>query len=248
MTAQLGVVPVDVDDHTAPLGCAALRRLRDRPLLEWAVRALTASGAVPRILVAVPPALEEAVTGVLDPLAAHGLEVLPVRADGAGHPVLAALRSAQGRRAAGSDDDVVVVHDPLHPLSSSALVRAVVEHLVGTSGCAVSAPARPVTDTLKWIDEDELIRNTADRESYRMIYSPQAYRRWALVGALDGASDDTLRAHGADVVPRLVQALGGRLSLVPSPGEAFRVATQDDLVLAEALLHVVVVNGRQGSR
>jgi hypothetical protein len=82
------------------------------------------------------------------------------------------------------------------------------------------------------------VLDTVDREGYRMIYSPQAYRRGALVAALEGAADEVLRAHGAEVLPGLVQAAGGEVSLVPSPGEAFRVATPDDLVLAEALLHV----------
>ena len=152
--------------------------------------------------------------------------------------VRAGLESARGRRAAPGDGDVVVVHDPLYPLSSAALVRAVVDALAGTPGCAASAPARPVTDTLKWVDEDEVVRETADREGYRMIYSPQAYRRAALAGALAAAPDEALRAQGADVVPRLVQARGGLVTLVPSPGEALRVAGEDDLVLVEALLHV----------
>jgi 2-C-methyl-D-erythritol 4-phosphate cytidylyltransferase len=235
--AALAIVPVDVDDRSAPLGCAALRELRGRPLLAWAVRCLTTSGVVPITLVAVPPALEEAVADVLRAEPPERVEVLPVRAHGPGLRVRAALQSPPGRRSA-ADDDVVVVHDPLHPLSSSALVRAVVDALVATPGCAASAPARAVTDTLKWVDEDEVVQGTADREAYRMIHSPQAYRRSALAGALAGAPDDALRGHGAEVLPRLVKAHGGTVTLVLSPGEAFRVDGPDDLVLVEALLHV----------
>src|SRR5437764_468291 len=117
----LGIVPVDLDDRTAPLGCAALRRLRGRPLLHWAAAALTASGAVRRVLVAVPPALEGTVGEVLAGLVPDRLEVLPVRADGPGHLILAALHSPGARTG-----DLVVVHDPLQPLSSAALVRDVV--------------------------------------------------------------------------------------------------------------------------
>jgi 2-C-methyl-D-erythritol 4-phosphate cytidylyltransferase len=243
--AAFAIVPVDIDDRSAPLGCAALRKLRGRPLLAWAVHALNSSGVVPLTLVAVPPALEEAVADVLRTEPSGQIEVLPVQANGPGLRVRAALESAAGHRAAA--DDVVVVHDPLHPLSSPALVRAVVDGLVGTPGGAASAPARPVTDTLKWVDEDEVVRDTADREGYRMICSPQAYRRSALAGALVSAPDDALRTHGADVVPRLVLARGGRVTLVRSPGEAFRVTGSDDLVLVEALLHVDAGRG-QGSR
>jgi 2-C-methyl-D-erythritol 4-phosphate cytidylyltransferase len=235
--AALAIVPVDIDDRSAPLGCAALRELRGRPLLAWAVRALTSSGVIPLTLVAVPPALEEAVAGVLRTEPPEQVEVLPVQANGYGLRVRAALRSPAGRRAA-TDDGVVVVHDPLHPLSSPALVRAVVERLAATPGAAASAPTGAVTDTLKWVDEDEVVRGTADREGYRMIFSPQAYRGSALAGALASAPDDALRGHDAGAVPRLVQAGGGTVTLVPSPGEAFPVSSQDDLVLVEALLNI----------
>lgn len=234
----LAIVPVDVDDRSAPLGCAALRELRGRPLLSWSVTALMASGVVRAVLVAVPPALEEAVTRAL-PVSAVPVQVVPVQANGPGHRALAALRSPAGRPGpAGVGPAVVVVHDPLHPMSSAALVRDVVHDLLGPAGAAASVPAHAVTDTLKWVDEDEVILDTADREGYRMIYSPQAYRREALEAALAAATDEALRAHGSEVLPGLVQAGGGRVTLVPSPGQAFRVASHEDLVMAEALLLV----------
>jgi 2-C-methyl-D-erythritol 4-phosphate cytidylyltransferase len=245
VTVALGIVPVDVDDRSAPLGCAALRELRGRPLLAWAVRALASSGVVPLTLVPVPPALEEAVADVLRTEPSGQVEVLPAPAAGAGLRVRAALESPRARRAAG-DDDVIVVHDPLYPLSSPTLVRAVVDGLVATPGVAASAPARPVTDTLKWVDEDEIVRGTADREGHRLVLSPQAYRRSVLADALTSAPEDALRGHRADALPRLVRARGGRVTLVPSPGEAFCVADEDDLVLVEALLHVDASG--QGSR
>jgi 2-C-methyl-D-erythritol 4-phosphate cytidylyltransferase len=243
------VVPVDVDDRTAPLGCAALRELRRRPLVLWAASALQSSGVAREVVVAVPPALQEAVAQIL-PASEVPVEVLPVQADGHGHRLLAALRArpatgwATGRAAgtatgaAAGDADVVVVHDPLHPLSSPGLVRDVVRDLLATPGLAASIPARAVTDTLKWVDEDEVVLGTADREAYRMVYSPQAYRRGALQDALSRADDQALRAHGCEVLPHLVQACGGAVSLVPSGGEALRVAGEEDLVLAEARLHV----------
>jgi 2-C-methyl-D-erythritol 4-phosphate cytidylyltransferase len=235
--AALAIVPVDVDDRSAALGCGALRELRGRPLLGWAVRALTSSGVVPLTLVAVPPALEEAVANVLRAEPPEQVEILPVPAAGAGLRVRAALGSPRARRAA-ADDDVIVVHDPLYPLSSPALVRAVVDGLLATPDGAASAPAHPVTDTLKWVDEDEVVRGTADREDHRLVLSPQAYRRAVLADALASAPDDALRGHGADAVLRLVRARGGRVTLVPSPGETFRVADAEDLVLVEALLRV----------
>jgi 2-C-methyl-D-erythritol 4-phosphate cytidylyltransferase len=236
--ASLALVPVDADEPTAPLSCPAFRELRGRPLLSWAVSALTASGVVRHVVVAVPAVLEGATRDVVAAVPRGAIDVLvevqPTPADGQGHPVIAALRGTEME----SRGDIVVVHDPLHPLSTAALVRAVVHELDVTPDGAAAVPARPVTDTLKWVDGDEVVLDTADRKGYRLIGSPQAYREAALLAALDlaGAADLDLRERGPEVLPRLVAARGGRIVMVPFPREAFRVLTEDDLALADALL------------
>src|SRR3954454_6557903 len=98
-SAALAIVPVDVDDRSAPLGCAALRRLRGRPLVAWAVDALTSSGVVPLTLVAAPPALQRPVAEVLSPGPAD-VAALPGQASGPGLRGGAPLASPEGRGAA----------------------------------------------------------------------------------------------------------------------------------------------------
>ena len=231
----LGVVPVTHDDREAPSGCAAARLLGGAPLLGRAVSALVRSGVIERVLVPVPPALAGQVSDLVAGLSGRArVEVIPVHDNGPGIRLLAALRACPP-----SADGLVVVHDPLHPLAPPSLVVSVVETLIEHgSGCAGVLPIRPVTDTLKAIDEDDVVTATADREIYRMVYSPQAYRVRPLLAALEAASLGALRERGADRLPRLVQDSGGRLVTVAAPGEVFRIATADDLILAEAMLHV----------
>jgi 2-C-methyl-D-erythritol 4-phosphate cytidylyltransferase len=240
----VGIVPVGQDDRQAPAGCAALRVLRGVPLVRRAVGALARSGAVGQIVVVVPPALADPITDLLVDL---DVRVLPVRENGPGHRVLAALyevlhdREADLGPAPDGESRLVVVHDPLHPLAPAELVRAVLTRLgEAPPHCHAVVPVRPVTDTLKWVDEDDVVTSTVDRGGYRMVYSPQAYRPAALLAALEVAGGAELRAPGADVLPRLVQGAGGGLLSVPAPGEVFRIATEDDLLLAEAMLHVGV--------
>ena len=201
--------------------------------------ALQSSGIPREVVVAVPPALAEAVARIL-PVAEVPVEVLPVQAEGPGHRLLGALRArpVSGDGHAAGDAQVVVVHDPLHPLSSAALVWDVVRDLLADPRRAASVPASSVTDTLKWVDEDGVVLGTADREAYRTVYSPQAYRRVALQDALAGAGDVALRARGCEVLPQLVRACGGAVSLVPSAVEPLRVAGEEDVLLAEALMQV----------
>jgi 2-C-methyl-D-erythritol 4-phosphate cytidylyltransferase len=238
----LGIVPVTHDDRDAPAGCAALRELRGLTLVRRAVGALARSGRVSRVLVPAPPALlavlaEQLRAGLP---ASVDVEVIPVTENGPGARVRAVLAGAAAAVCA-DPAGVVVVHDPLHPLAPSGLVHAVVDLLAAEQGggaCAGVVPVRPVTDTLKWVDEDDVVTGTADRQTFRMVYSPQAYRAGVLAAALATASPEDLRRRGAEVIPRVVEAAGGRLRTVPAPGEVFRIATTDDLVLAEAMLHV----------
>jgi 2-C-methyl-D-erythritol 4-phosphate cytidylyltransferase len=254
--AAIGVVPVCHDDREAPAGCAALRELRGQTLLVHTVTALLRSGVVGRVIVAVPPVLLPLVRGLFSgaALPAAGptaVQVIAVGENGQGFRVRAALRQAEVPA-----DRPVVVHDPLHPLAPIALVRAVVDALLGhgvpgaeadgsggpgsadPAERAVAVPVRPVTDTLKWIDEDDVVLGTADREQFRMVYSPQAYWPGILLRTLEAADADRLHAAGADVLPRLMQAAGCRLLPVPAPGEVFRLTTTEDLVLADAMLQV----------
>jgi 2-C-methyl-D-erythritol 4-phosphate cytidylyltransferase len=148
------------------------------------------------------------------------------------------------REAELSDDDIVVLHDPLYPLAPAALVRLVVQALHDHPAAAAAVPVRQVTDTLKRLDEQDVVETTVDRASHRMVFSPQAYRVRALLAALSetGAAAGSTAAGEGDLqvhtLPERVQATGGRLVPVPAPGEVFRVGHRDDLALVEAMVQV----------
>ena len=232
------VVPVADDDGPVPGGPPAFRELDGIPLLRRAVAALAAAGVVERIVVACPRPLAAAAGDLTLPPAGGSwvpVDVVPTAGPGPGHRLRSTLADLTGA-------ELVVVHDPLHPLAPPALVDEVVAALREAPADVVAAvPVRPVTDTLKWVDEDDVVRSTADREGFRLVYSPQAHRLRPLAEALAGATDEELGRAGADVLPRLVQDRGGRLVSVPAPGEVFRVATPEDVALAEAMLRVGAV-------
>jgi 2-C-methyl-D-erythritol 4-phosphate cytidylyltransferase len=220
----VAVLVVRDDDPDAPGGSASLRELGGRSLLGRAVGSLVRGGAVGRIVVLVPPELVDVVGALLDrERGTAQLDVLPSAAGAVG--LLAAPWLV--------DEEIVLVHDPLHPLASDALVRAVVEALVDDPDAVGAVPLGPVTDTVKWVDQNGRVTGTADRNALRTVHSPQGYRLAPLLAALTLAVAADV---GADALAGLVQAAGGRLRAVPAPAQALRVASADDLVLAEAVL------------
>jgi 2-C-methyl-D-erythritol 4-phosphate cytidylyltransferase len=186
--------------------------LAGRPLYEWSLEALYASPSVADVVIAVPAD----VVGV------------------AGSVVGGESRSESVRNALAavpSGEDVVLVHDAARPLLTPELVEACVAGLEGFDAVVAAAP---VTDTIKHAPAPELlVDRTLDRAALWAVQTPQVFRRAWLERAL--AQDAATLAAATDDAG-LVEALGGRVGIVPAPRENLKVTTPLDLRVAELLL------------
>ena len=188
--------------------------LGGRPMVQWSIDALRAVDEVHRIVVALPP-------GVHAPAGTLGVPGGRERSQS----VRAALR------AAGEDDDVVLVHDDARPLLTPRIVQDCLDALA-THDCDAAIAAAPVTDTIKESDGEEVVR-TLERANLWAVQTPQVFDRQALERAL--ARDDAELAGATDDAS-LVERDGGTVRLVPAPRENLKVTTPVDLRLAELLL------------
>jgi 2-C-methyl-D-erythritol 4-phosphate cytidylyltransferase len=161
--------------------------------------------------------------------------VLVVPADRAGDSEPAAdvvvaggdRRSASVRAGLGevpSSADVVVVHDAARPLASPELFRAVIDAVAGGADGAV--PGIAVVDTVKRV-RDGVVEETLDRDALVAVQTPQAFaaavlRRAHAAGA--DASDDAA----------LVEAVGGRVVVVPGDVANVKLTTADELAVVES--------------
>jgi len=188
--------------------------LGGRPMVQWSIDALRAVDAVRRVVVALPP-------GVHAPAGTLGVPGGSERSQS----VRAALR------AAGDDEDVVLVHDAARPLVTAELVQDCLDALAAHD-CDAAIAATPVTDTIKESDGDEVVR-TLDRANLWAVQTPQVFDRAALERAL--SRDDAELAAATDDAA-LVERDGGTVRVVPAPRENLKVTTPLDLRLAELLL------------
>lgn len=194
----------------------ALVTLRGRPLLGHALARLGPTAE--HVVVVGPPEALPAVEAV----------VRAVRVDATVVPGGATRTAsvAAGLAALGAAE-VVAVHDAARPLVDAAALRACVAALA--AGADAAAPAVPVTDTLKRVDDHEVVQDTVDRAPLRAVQTPQVFRRAALEAAhaTGGEATDDLA---------LVEAAGGRVVLVPGAAAYLKVTVPTDLLLAGALL------------
>jgi 2-C-methyl-D-erythritol 4-phosphate cytidylyltransferase len=185
--------------------------LAGRPMLEWSVAAPRAAG-ISEIVVAVP-------AGEAAPEGCVGVEG-------------GATRSESVRRAlaAAPPAEAVVVHDAARPLVRP---RHFADALAALDEADAAIVAARVPDTVKEAGEDRLVTATLDRSRLWAIQTPQAFRRAALERALD--CDPATLARATDDA-WLVERSGGRVRIVESTPENFKVTTPHDLKVAELLL------------
>ncbi|MEZ5259842.1 MAG: 2-C-methyl-D-erythritol 4-phosphate cytidylyltransferase [Ilumatobacteraceae bacterium] len=121
---------------------------------------------------------------------------------------------------------IIVVHGLSHPLAGPALVAAVVEAV--RAGAAGAVPGLPVLDALKTVDGSGHVERTVDKTGVVQAQCPQAFAadvfRRAHAGSPEAAEDS-----------ELVEAVGGRVVVVPGDPANLHVATPRDLEIARYL-------------
>jgi len=187
-----------------------------RPLYAWSLDALRAAPSVTDVVVAVP----------------EGAAIDGARTVAGGASRSESVRNALAATRDGPHppDDVVLVHDAARPLVTPELVEACV---AGLDGFDAVVAAAPVTDTIKRADADHVVSETLDRSALWAVQTPQVFARPWLERALAQPSE-VLAAATDDA--GLVEALGGRVGVVPAPRENLKVTTPLDLRVAELLL------------
>lgn len=188
--------------------------LAGRRVVDHAVDAMRAAPSCAGVVVVVPAEdLAGAVIAGADVVVAGGAtRSSSVRAGLAAVPV---------------DIGVVVIHDGARPLCPPALFEAVVAAV--RDGADAAVPGVPVTDTLKRAAAGGTVEETVDRAGLVAVQTPQAFTAAMLRQAHAGAPEAT--DDGA-----LVEAIGGRVVLVPGDSANVKLTDPGDLAVAEARL------------
>jgi 2-C-methyl-D-erythritol 4-phosphate cytidylyltransferase len=196
----------------------AFYQLEGQTLVERAVDGLLDSGVVNTVVVAVPPGLTDQAKLILGDRAT-------VVAGGANRAesVRLALVALSG------NPDFVLVHDAARALTSPALIVRVVDALRAGHGAVV--PGLPLSDTIKAVDANGVVLGTPERAGLRAVQTPQGFATDLLLRAYRdaGAADFTDDAS-------LVERLGGQVQVVEGDPLAFKITTQLDLLLAQAIV------------
>ncbi len=196
----------------------AFYQLEGKTLVERTVDGLLESGVVNTVVVAVPPGLADQAKLILGDKAT-------VVAGGVNRAESVSLALA----ALSGNPDFVLVHDAARALTPPALIVRVFDALRGGHDAVV--PALPLSDTIKAVDANGVVLGTPERAGLRAVQTPQGFAADLLLRAYQ-------RAGNADFTDdaSLVEQLGGQVQVVEGDPMAFKITTQLDLLLAQAIV------------
>jgi 2-C-methyl-D-erythritol 4-phosphate cytidylyltransferase len=127
------------------------------------------------------------------------------------------------------DADVIVVHDAARPLATPSLFALVVDAVLAGADGAI--PGLPISDTVKRIRHDgkvTVVDGTESREELVAVQTPQAFAREVLIRAHASGDDATDDAA-------LVEAMGGRVVVVPGERDNVKITVPGDLAKASSI-------------
>jgi 2-C-methyl-D-erythritol 4-phosphate cytidylyltransferase len=201
----------------------AFFHLDGRTLVERAVSCLLESGVVDRVVVAVPAdrtGQAKLILGREATIVAGGAN----RGESVGR-ALAAVADAE-------QPSFVLVHDAARPLTPPDLVVRVVEAL--RAGHPAVVPVVPLSDTVKVVDTNGVVLATPERAGLRAVQTPQGFATELLLRAYQHA----VEATGVDFTDdaSMVEHIGGQVQVVDGDPLAFKITTQWDILLAQAIV------------
>jgi 2-C-methyl-D-erythritol 4-phosphate cytidylyltransferase/2-C-methyl-D-erythritol 2,4-cyclodiphosphate synthase len=138
--------------------------------------------------------------------------------------------------------EIVLIHDAARPFASAALVSRAIA-AAQRSGAAI--PALPVTDTVKSVDAQGIVDKTLDRNTLRLVQTPQgfafpalldAHRRAAVAGR-DDFTDDAALAEWA----------GMKVSVFAGDPGNIKITSPEDFARSEAMQFAALGDVRIGT-
>jgi 2-C-methyl-D-erythritol 4-phosphate cytidylyltransferase len=194
--------------------------LRGRPLISWAVERFIGEPDVIRIVI---PTLEAFRPTLEELCEAHLWKKVELLTGGATRYESV----ARGLDAAGSDAEIVAVHDAVRPFFARATFQRLLA-LASEIGAAI--PAVPLRETVHVV-ADGVLAETLERDSLRAAQTPQCFR-------YDVLREAFARSRADSFVPTdeagLVAELGFPVAVVEGDHMNVKVTTPDDLRWLEA--------------
>lgn len=135
-----------------------------------------------------------------------------------------------GLKLVSADTDLVLVHDGARPFVEPQSISKLINALLKDPDCDGVVPGLMPRDTIKEVSPDGLIRRTLNRAELMAVQTPQVFRYDILREAYENAMSAGVYATDDSA---LVEAMGGRVKVMPGWPRNIKITTREDIILAE---------------
>ena len=199
----------------------AFAALAGRPLLAESLERLEASDWIDAIVVVAPEGWEEPAILLAEEIGCGKCSATVTGGASRAESVRLGVAEVPDEAVA------ILVHDAARPLLREEQIELVLAAL--GRGWDGAVPGLPVSDTIKRVEGEQVVE-TLPRAQLVAVQTPQAFAASVLRAALEGEVD------AASDCASLVEARGGRVSVVPGDRRLLKVTTPLDLELVESWL------------
>lgn len=196
--------------------------LKGEPLIIRTLKSLSDAGVIDYFVVAAHPSKVTAMTELIKRFKIQKVGKVVAGGETRFESVKNALR------AVSADTEIILIHDAARPFIEKETIERVIS-MASQRGGAIAAV--PESDTVKLVGADLVIRRTLERASLWRAQTPQAFRRDVIIDAYEKSN-----GHGITDDASVVEAAGGRVSVVMGSYKNIKITTGDDIALSEGLI------------
>lgn len=126
--------------------------------------------------------------------------------------------------------DIVLIHDGVRPFVTEGEIAACIDEAKKGGACVLGVP---VKDTIKFCDENGIVKVTPERSLLWAAQTPQCFKYELIRRAYDEAARDGFL--GTDDAS-LAERIGIDVKMVAGSYKNIKITTPEDLVTAEAII------------
>ena len=189
------------------------------PLLVQCMRMLADTDCVSRVIAVVRPQEVKEAELMLEEYSKEYYPLLPFCVVAGGKERQDSVANALS--AVTESDGYIAVHDGARPFAGKEVFKRVLK-AAADSGAAIAAV--PVKDTVKVVDENNLVQYTPVRSTLRAVQTPQIFKI-SILKQHGNVTDDA----------SLIERLGIAVAVAEGSYENIKITTPEDLILAENL-------------
>lgn len=134
-----------------------------------------------------------------------------------------------GIEACSDNSDFLAIHDGARPLVSAAVIENTILSAFETNA---SAAGVRVKDTVKIVDDNGDIISTPDRDTLRLVQTPQVFSKELYLSAMESVEGSESFTDDC----KLIEAYGKKVKIVDGDYKNIKITTPEDVLSAEIFL------------